>query len=285
MQIHPVDFDLTDDDSFKQLVSLCVLLSEREPIIVRICNVLNTYYLAHSDVIAFMVNIHNYGPKEMIGYMEQRINKCQQKQIDRESTDSKNQVISLLQLMHSESMSYSFECQETMLKHHYDVSNHSDELPEIKETFVTLLSEGYNLGGIFIKKALISGSHRDDILHISDLIYEQQMLAFLSHLDLAPGLHFNEVFVLHEDGVADYYGLRPEMRVLSDSNDENEVTRGLCLLVNYLTDLHVNKKLFHGDIKPANLFIDLHGAAYMETDCTSVMPLYCTDPDKPYYMI
>ena len=90
-----------------------------------------------------------------------------------------------------------------------------------------------------MKKALISGTRVSDITRIDDLIYEQQMLAFLAHLNnLGKDLYFNEVFAVHDEGVVDYYGLRPEMHVLSESEDENEVARGLYLLVEYLADLH-----------------------------------------------
>ena len=53
--------------------------------------------------------------------------------------------------------------------------------------------------------------------------------------------------------------------------------------MSYLNDLHVNKKLFHGDIKPANIFLDLRTYS-ITTDSGSLIPLYCTN-DSQYYII
>ena len=49
-------------------------------------------------------------------------------------------------------------------------------------------------------------------------------------------------------------------------------------------DLHVSKKLFHGDIKPANIFISLSNQM-MITDSGTLIPLYCLVNDKHFYRI
>ena len=54
-------------------------------------------------------------------------------------------------------------------------------------------------------------------------------------------------------------------------------------MISYLNDLHVNKKLFHGDIKPANIFLDLKSKIII-TDCGSLIPLYYTE-EKQFYLI
>ena len=51
----------------------------------------------------------------------------------------------------------------------------------------------------------------------------------------------------------------------------------------YLDDLHMNKKLFHGDIKPANIFLGLSSGT-ITTDSGSLIPLYKTNGDR-YYLI
>lgn len=40
------------------------------PMIFKIKTESNTNYLAHSDVIAYMVKIHHYGPREIIEFIE-----------------------------------------------------------------------------------------------------------------------------------------------------------------------------------------------------------------------
>ena len=86
---------------------------------------------------------------------------------------------------------------------------------------------------------------------------------------------------MHE--VIGYYGVRPRLTVMNDIKKPSDFFLSLLLTINYLNDLHVNKKLFHGDIKPSNIFLDL-SRQLIVTDSGTLIPLYCTD-DSQYYSI
>ncbi len=60
--------------------------------------------------------------------------------------------------------------------------------------------------------------------------------------------------------------------------DYDELGYSLLLTLRYLSDLHNNKKLFHGDIKPANIFLDI-SEDFVTSDSGSVIPLF-EDYDK-----
>lgn len=52
--------------------------------------------------------------------------------------------------------------------------------------------------------------------------------------------------------------------------------------INYMADLHQNKKLFHGDIKPMNIFMCNDGDGFITSDSGSLTLL--NDPNDKYYV-
>lgn len=51
-----------------------------------------------------------------------------------------------------------------------------------------------------------------------------------------------------------------------------------------MNGLHTTKRLFHGDLKPENVFIDMDGDGLLTTDSGTLTPLYHED-DEPRYTI
>ena len=83
-----------------------------------------------------------------------------------------------------------------------------------------------------------------------DAVYEQQMLRVLDRLNVHVSMTSNEVLLVLGNEVLDFYTLRESQRVLDKIEDPNLVFIGMILSITYLCDLHLNKRLFHGDIKP-----------------------------------
>jgi serine/threonine protein kinase len=52
--------------------------------------------------------------------------------------------------------------------------------------------------------------------------------------------------------------------------------------VSYMADLHQNKRLFHGDIKPENIFICNDGNGFISSDSGSLTLL--NDPSDKYFI-
>jgi serine/threonine protein kinase len=61
-----------------------------------------------------------------------------------------------------------------------------------------------------------------------------------------------------------------------------QLEQAIVLSINYLSDLHENKHLFHGDIKPENIFICNDGNGFISSDSGSLMLL--DDPNASYYV-
>lgn len=97
-----------------------------------------------------------------------------------------------------------------------------------------------------------------------------------------------ELFFLENDSVKEYYGMRYNMNVMADmAGDPKAFERSAFLAVKYFADLHTNKHIFHGDIKPANIFIGIEGSSFMMTDSGTIL-LYdnqCDDDDDDIYTL
>ena len=115
-----------------------------------------------------------------------------------------------------------------------------------------------------------------------DVFYEQQLLQALNVIDGFSNLHYIEYLVVEDDHLIDYSGMRPIYRDMTSINDSEDFALCLFLSLTYFADLHEKKRLFHGDIKPANIFFHRIGCS-VETDSGSLIPLYDLDPDHSIY--
>jgi serine/threonine protein kinase len=70
--------------------------------------------------------------------------------------------------------------------------------------------------------------------------------------------------------------------VMSQIRDEFTFERTLILTINYLSDLHLKKKMFHGDIKPENIFIENEGDGLITSDSGTLTLL--NDPTDKYFI-
>ena len=87
------------------------------------------------------------------------------------------------------------------------------------------------------------------------------------------------VFVIVNNILCNCYGVMNEFKLLSKIEDSNEFGQCLFLTISYLSDLHKNKKLFHGDIKPMNIFYSIKHS-HISSDSGSIIPLY---DDQEYF--
>jgi|LauGreDrversion4_2_1035121.scaffolds.fasta_scaffold1288586_1 hypothetical protein len=118
----------------------------------------------------------------------------------------------------------------------------------------TYFSLGYKYLESFVKKPNLTGRD-DDAKKLIDLIYEQQMLQAIDYLtseEYFNGLY--ELVIVKGNTIVDFYGRRTISRDIIDIEDSDDFAYALFLTVAYLYDLHKSKKVFHGDIKPKNIF-------------------------------
>ena len=79
--------------------------------------------------------------------------------------------------------------------------------------------------------------------------------------------------VVDSNTLVNIYGLREKFKEFGRINDNLMFGQCLFLTISYLQDLHRNKKLFHGDIKPMNIFYKVENS-YITSDSGSLIPLY-----------
>ena len=90
--------------------------------------------------------------------------------------------------------------------------------------------------------------------------------------------NYSQNFILDAYELKDYSCIKPKLTVLTEVTCPSELYRSLLLIIAYLKDLHSKKKLFHGDIKPANIFLGLSNGI-ISTDSGSLRPLECITED------
>jgi len=105
-----------------------------------------------------------------------------------------------------------------------------------------------------------------------DVIFEQQIYQALTHLQNFVNIFEKELVIVEGDRVVDFYGRRNIYKDLTQINEDNQLANALFLSVCYLADLHKNKRLFHGDIKPKNLFVKTDDG-FCTSDSGSLVPL------------
>jgi|LauGreDrversion4_2_1035121.scaffolds.fasta_scaffold504354_2 hypothetical protein len=59
-----------------------------------------------------------------------------------------------------------------------------------------------------------------------------------------------ESLVVQDGKIVDVYARRDLKKVLSDLTLPDEYVMSLFVFIDYLDDLNMNKRLFHGDVKP-----------------------------------
>ena len=107
-----------------------------------------------------------------------------------------------------------------------------------------------------------------------DILFEQQMIQAIlkingHHIDV----WYQEILVVENKVLVDLFGVRTRFKDLKNIDDSLLFGQSLFLMISYMQDLHRNKKLFHGDIKPSNIFYDGHNL-YISSDSGSLVPLY-----------
>jgi serine/threonine protein kinase len=84
---------------------------------------------------------------------------------------------------------------------------------------------------------------------------------------------YQETLVVENSVLVDLFGVRDRFKDLKTIDDSLLFGQSLFLTISYLQDLHRNKKLFHGDIKPSNIFYEGENS-YISSDSGSLVPLY-----------
>ena len=107
-----------------------------------------------------------------------------------------------------------------------------------------------------------------------DILYEQQMIQAIFKIDEWKIKEwYKEILVVDSNTLDNIYGVRKKFKVFGNIDDSLEFGQCLFFTVSYLQDLHRNKKLFHGDIKPMNIFYKVD-TSYITSDSGSLIPLY-----------
>jgi serine/threonine protein kinase len=124
----------------------------------------------------------------------------------------------------------------------------------VEKPIETDLSAGYKCYGSFVKKPLKKQDGKDKT-RLLDVFREQQMLQALQKINYTTDKVNSELIVEKDGLLVDCYGMRLLQWDMCRA-DEEEMPVAMLLAVCYLADLHTHKRLFHGDIKPQNLFYD-----------------------------
>jgi hypothetical protein len=105
----------------------------------------------------------------------------------------------------------------------------------------------------------------------------------LSFLNKVP-LRYQELVVVDNKSkeIVNYFCLRKKFKVVKSIKDKIQLEKAIVMCINYLADLHKNKHLFHGDIKPGNLFMCNDGNGFITSDSGSLILL--DDPKAKYYV-
>ena len=69
------------------------------------------------------------------------------------------------------------------------------------------------------------------------------------------GIAIKELIVIDSNtqSIINFFGTRPKWKVLNNTIDVGKLELILLFSIRYIADIH-NKYMFHGDIKPANIF-------------------------------
>lgn len=258
--------------AFKRLIS--DINSWPQEVLVKIHSDDNTFCIMHTEVIKYLVQIHNYTFEKLDKYVKESIDKKVQIILDHDPNVNEEERIKYL--------------------HHYFEDWYKEthhELPESKEYITknvellveTDLSQGYRYFYSFIKKALILGDEMDTA-RIFDVFYEQQLFQALT--DVRGDMdHDNKYLIIMKDGhIVDFYARRYLYQDICDAANAEDFGHYLFMSIAYFYRLHKYLKLFHGDIKPRNIFVTGYDSTVL-TDSGSLLPLYATDEEVENYIV
>ncbi len=111
-------------------------------------------------------------------------------------------------------------------------------------------------------------------MRIMDILFEQQMIQAIFKINGKKiDFWYQEMLVVENNVLVDLFGVRTRFKELKNIDDSLVFGQSLFLTISYLQDLHRNKKLFHGDIKPSNIFYQVINS-YISSDSGSLVPLY-----------
>ncbi|TNV83284.1 hypothetical protein FGO68_gene1122 [Halteria grandinella] len=109
---------------------------------------------------------------------------------------------------------------------------------------------------------------------LQNLLVEQQMIQVLAYNDENILTQMSEVIVLKNNKFVYYLAYKPLYELYEEIRDPARLLRDSVLLASYLNELHMKTRLYHGDIKPANIFMYPNGIGLLRTDCDSLVSLY-----------
>ena len=84
-------------------------------------------------------------------------------------------------------------------------------------------------------------------------------------------MRYQELILVNEnDEIINFFALKKHYRIIDTLQEEKAIQRALIMSIFYFSDLHLKKRLFHGDIKPANIFICKDGGRFISSDSGSL---------------
>lgn len=110
-----------------------------------------------------------------------------------------------------------------------------------------------------------------------NLIRESQFVQLIAFMESNNLLQMSEVLIFKNGRLIDCYAYKCCYQVFTHVTDENLFLMGVVQLIGYLYNLHDLARLYHGDIKPDNVFIYKGGIGILRTDSDSLIAL---DPNK-----
>ncbi|TNV83254.1 hypothetical protein FGO68_gene7218 [Halteria grandinella] len=121
---------------------------------------------------------------------------------------------------------------------------------------------------------------------LENLFVEQQMIQVVAYNDANILTQMSEVIVLKNKKIFYYLAYKPLYELYEEIRDPTRLLRDSVLLASYLSDLHLRTRLYHGDIKPANIFMYPYGIGLLRTDSDSLVSLFHkTNTSEEVYQI
>ncbi|TNV82962.1 hypothetical protein FGO68_gene5085 [Halteria grandinella] len=151
----------------------------------------------------------------------------------------------------------------------------------------TKLSKSLVIGDRFLKKPLLNEymSKLRKIQIVMDLIFEHQMIQSLAYLDGKQNITTNDLFIVSNGDVElyDYCCLHNKYFVMQRDNNFNinrmessrfqslkQLELQTFMLLHYMHSLN-KKGLYHGDLKPQNVFFDSYRRGFVTTDSGTIV--------------